>query len=305
MNCMWDVLFSCILCYIEPYWSWQLTQIVMGVHSTWTCKSCSGLINIFKDTLFTSVRCFQLCLCPACSSSPLPPNLLFVVCPQHFLYFWTHSVFSLCSCQCRNDIYRGTLFRPLQFFCKVRYVNWPVLPFQSSCMCCMCAANRIIHSISNSVLLMKYFCLLTTSQNQTLLGQYGLKDTDITFSTCLQLLQQYIDLYHSENQLITLPLFRSLKSCSCMGTFIIDLYLNVLLWNRIRDWPKIKHCQVDCPLINSSWIDQVVSYESLILAHYCMCISLYRVSSSLCLIVAQHQQGQHCSPLVSVAEHGQ
>lgn len=90
MNCMWDVLFSCILCFIEPNWSWQLTQIVMGVHSTWTCKSCSGLINIFKDTLFTSVRCFQLCLCPACSSSPLPPNLLFVVCPQHryFLYFF-------------------------------------------------------------------------------------------------------------------------------------------------------------------------------------------------------------------------
>lgn len=157
--------------------SWEYTVLE-------TCKGCSGLINIFKDTLFTSVRCFQLCLCRACSLSPLPPSLLFVVCPQHryFLYFWTHSVFSLCSCQCRNDIYRGTLFRPLQFFCKIRYVNWPVLPFRTSCMCCMCAANCIIHSISNSDLLIKYSCLLTTSQNQTSLGQYGLKATYIMHS---------------------------------------------------------------------------------------------------------------------------
>ena len=164
--------------------------------------------------------------CMFLKSSPSQPLVCCMSTTSIFsLFFWTHSVFSLCSCQCRNDIYRGTLFRPLQFFCKVRYVNWPVLPFQSSCMCCMCAANYNIHSISNSDLLMKYFCLLTTSQNQTSLGQYGLKDTDILlFPTCLQLLKQYNDSYHSENQLITLPLFRSWKSTSCMGTFIMDLY---------------------------------------------------------------------------------
>lgn len=33
MNCMWDVFFSCILCFIEPNWYWQLTQIIMGVLS--------------------------------------------------------------------------------------------------------------------------------------------------------------------------------------------------------------------------------------------------------------------------------
>lgn len=173
-------------CYVLMHFVLYWTQLILAINpdyhgSNQHCKSCSGLINIFKESLFTSARCFQLCLCPACSSSPLPPKLLFVLCPQHryVLYLWTHSVFSLCSCQCRNDIYRGTLFRPLQFFCKVRYVNWPVLPFQSRCMCCMCAANRIIHSVSNPSLLMKYCCLLTTSQNHSSLGQYGLKDTDI------------------------------------------------------------------------------------------------------------------------------
>lgn len=82
-----------------------------------------------------------------------------------FFYFWTHPIFSLCSCQCRNDICRGTLFRPLQFFCKVRYVNWPVLPFQCSCMCCMCP-NHVVHSILNPNL-MKSCCFLSTSQNLT------------------------------------------------------------------------------------------------------------------------------------------
>lgn len=182
----------------------------MGVHGFWTCKSCSGLINIFKDSPFTSLTCFQLCLCPACSSSPLFTKLLFVVCPQHqyLLYFWTNSVFSLCSCQCRNDIYRGTLFRPLQFFCKVRYVNWPVLPFQRSCMCCMCSANCIIHSISNPNLLMKYCCLLTfLTQNQTPLSQYGLQDTEILLNYFYLSAIIQIDLCKSENQLTMLPLF--------------------------------------------------------------------------------------------------
>lgn len=176
---MWDVMFSCILFCIEPNWYWQLTQIIMGVISI--ARAVQVWLTSLKSPCLPCARCFQLCLCPACSSSPLPPKLLFVLCPQHryVLYLWTHSVFSLCSCQCRNDIYRGTLFRPLQFFCKVRYVNWPVLPFQSRCMCCMCAANRIIHSVSNPSLLMKYCCLLTTSQNHSSLGQYGLKDTDI------------------------------------------------------------------------------------------------------------------------------
>ncbi len=143
-----------------------------------------------------------------------PPSSCFVVCSQHryLLYFWTHSVFSLCSCQCRNDIYRGTLFRPLQFFCKVRYVNWPVLPFQSSCMCCMCAANRIIHSISNQSLLMKYCCLLTASQNQTSLGQYGLKDTnifinDFYLSGITQIIHRLMLLWKSINHLVSLHKF--------------------------------------------------------------------------------------------------
>lgn len=148
------------------------SQLILAINlhypgSTQHFKRRSGLINIFKESLFT--RCFQLCLSPACSSSPLPPKIpVCCMCPRLqylLLFFLTHSVFSLCSCRCRNDIYRGTLFRPLQFFCKVRYVNWPVLPrAQSSCMCCMCAANIIMHSNPN--LRMKNCCLLSTSQNR-------------------------------------------------------------------------------------------------------------------------------------------
>lgn len=179
MKRIWDVLFSYILSFIEPNWYWQLTQIIMGVLSiarafqvwlTSTKTPCLPVLDVFSSVCFLHVP-----------QAPPLPKLLFVVCSQrrYLLYFWTHSVFSLCSCQCRNDIYRGTLFRPLQFFCKVRYVNWPVLPIRSSCMCCMCAADHIIHSVSNSSLLMNYCCLLTTPQNQTSPGQYGWKDTDI------------------------------------------------------------------------------------------------------------------------------
>lgn len=142
-------------CFLLMHLEFCQTQLILEINpdylgSTQHCKSCSGLINIFRGSLFTSVGCFQLCLCPACSWSPYPPeSSVFVMSTTSVFYtiIWTHSVFfSLCSCQRRNDICRGTLFRPLQFFCKVRYVNWPVLPFQSSCMCCMCAANHIVHS---------------------------------------------------------------------------------------------------------------------------------------------------------------
>lgn len=135
---MWDFF---VLMHSVFYWTQLILAINLDYHgSTQHRKSRSGLINIFKDSPCT--RCFQLCLSPACSSSPLPsPSSLFVVCPQHryfSLLFWTHSVSSLCSCRCRNDICRGTLFRPLQFFCKVRYVNWPVLPSQSRVACAAC-----------------------------------------------------------------------------------------------------------------------------------------------------------------------
>ena len=64
------------------------TQLILEINpdylgSTQHCKSCSGLINIFRESLFTSVGCFQLCLCPACSSSPYPPEALCLLCPQH------------------------------------------------------------------------------------------------------------------------------------------------------------------------------------------------------------------------------
>lgn len=137
--------------FIEPNSYWQLTQIIMGVLSiaravqVWLTSSktpcCLPVLDVFSSVCVLHVH--------QVLSLSLSPKLLFVVCPRHryLLYFLKpHSVFSLCSCQCRNDICRGTLFRPLQFFCKVRYVNWPMLPFQSSCMCCMCAANHIIHS---------------------------------------------------------------------------------------------------------------------------------------------------------------
>lgn len=115
----------------------------------------------------TTVRSLHLCLCPACSScSPLTKLVCAVcVCTFFFLYFWIQFLSSLCPCHFRNDIYRGTLFRPLQFFCKVRYVNWWALHLWSSCMCRTQAANSIIHSNH------KPNCVCPNpSQNQTKLG---------------------------------------------------------------------------------------------------------------------------------------
>lgn len=107
------------------------------------------------SSLVASVGCFQLCLCPACLSCCLPPTiLLFCLQQTELSCFWTHPLFSLCSCRRRNDICRGTLFRPLRFFCKLRYVNWPTLPSQNTCMCCMCAANQSLHIASNSRLML-------------------------------------------------------------------------------------------------------------------------------------------------------
>lgn len=122
-------------------------------------KCCSGWIKL-RDSLITSVWCFQLCLCPACLSCCLPPKiLLFCLQQTELSCFWTHPVFSLCSCRCRNDICRGTLFRPLRLFCKVRYVNWPLLPLQNTCMCCMWAANQSLHTASHPrLILLLFYC---------------------------------------------------------------------------------------------------------------------------------------------------
>lgn len=75
-----DKALGCVGLSCFGYWNQLILAINPNYHgSTQHFKSCSGLINI-KNALFTSVRCFQLCLCPACSSSPHPPNscLLFV-----------------------------------------------------------------------------------------------------------------------------------------------------------------------------------------------------------------------------------
>lgn len=123
------------------------------------------------DSLVASVGCFQLCLCPACLSCCLPPTiLLFCLQQTELSCFWTHPIFSLCSCWCRSDICRGTLFRPLRFFCKVRYVNWPTLPLQNTCMCCMCAANQSLHIASYSrLMLLLSYCFTSLSSLSGLL----------------------------------------------------------------------------------------------------------------------------------------
>lgn len=183
------------------------SQLILAINlhypgSTQHFKRHAGLINIFKESLFT--RCFQLCLSPACSSSPLPPKIFVCcMCPrlQYLLlfFFLTHSVFSLCSCRCRNDIYRGTLFRPLQFFCKVRYVNWPVLPFfQSSCMCCMCAVNYH-HSLKSKPSNEK---LLPSEYFTKSLAQCGPQDTntfinDFHFTAINQILHWFMSFWES------------------------------------------------------------------------------------------------------------
>lgn len=84
-------------------------------------------------------------MCVPHVSSPCPsPCLLFV--PRHWrwlriIFFFSNPLrlVSLCSCRCRNDICRGTLFRPLQFFCKVRYVNWLTPPSRGGFACAACA----------------------------------------------------------------------------------------------------------------------------------------------------------------------
>ena len=81
-RCMWDVF---LLMHFEFY----QTQMILEINpdylgGTQHCKSCSGLINIFRESLFTSVGCFQLCSCPACSSSPYPPELF--VCFVHNIH---------------------------------------------------------------------------------------------------------------------------------------------------------------------------------------------------------------------------
>lgn len=123
-------------------------------------------------------------------------------------------------CQCRNDICRGTLFRPLQFFCKVRYVNWPPLPFQRSCMCCMCSADHIIHSTANPDLLLTDCCLLTSLHNQTLLGQCWLKQI---ISACLQFCS-------------TIDHFKRLKSFGSLKNIHSWSVFNVSMGSKMRDW---------------------------------------------------------------------
>lgn len=152
-------------------------------------------------------------------SRVLPPAPFAVCLHYHyfFFYFWTHPIFSLCSCQCRNDICRGTLFRPLQFFCKVRYVNWPVLPFQCSCMCCMCP-NHVVHSILNPNL-MKSCCFLSTSQNLTWsLGQ----DTFLNYFFLSAITQVTHNIELRINSYFFPFLF---KTFGHVGTFIVDLFL--------------------------------------------------------------------------------
>lgn len=80
----------------------------------------------------SSAGCLQLCLCVVphvVLTLPPPPPLWcclpvlsFISLNPHFLHLCL-----LSSCRRRTDICRGTLFRPLQFFCKVRYVNWLTL----------------------------------------------------------------------------------------------------------------------------------------------------------------------------------
>ena len=92
-----------VICF-EFYWTQLILAINPDYHgSAQHYKSCSCLINIFRDSLFTSVRCFQLCLCPACSSSPLPSS-------QASCLLYNHNV----------DIY--SIFEPIPSFLCV-HVN--------------------------------------------------------------------------------------------------------------------------------------------------------------------------------------
>lgn len=94
----------------------------------------------------------------SCTSLFLSPSLWRSCCfafnKQNCPVFEPIPVFSLCSCQCRTDICRGALFRPLRFFYKVRYVNWPTLPLRNTCMCCMWAANQSLCTASHPRLIL-------------------------------------------------------------------------------------------------------------------------------------------------------
>lgn len=58
---------------------------------------------------------------------------------------------SLCLFQSRNTIYRGSLFRPLQFFCKARYVTRPV-PYSAKACCSACVLHSKSHADQSSFL---------------------------------------------------------------------------------------------------------------------------------------------------------
>lgn len=144
-----------------------------------------------RRDVFSSVCVSRMCPHP----SPAPVCCLS---PQHWR--WLRIIFfsnplrlvSLCSCRCRNDICRGTLFRPLQFFCKVRYVNWLTPPSCGGFACAACALpvtwltptlHPFFFQIWHSLPPLIRFPLLTVGTDY---------DSEL-ISMCLQLLKQYAD----------------------------------------------------------------------------------------------------------------
>lgn len=228
------------------YWTQLILAINLDYHgSTQHCKSRSGLINIFKDSLFT--RCFQLCLYPARSSSPLPPSL--VCCMS------TTSKFALNPSRLLSVDVEMTSVVELfsdRFSFSVKSGMWtdPCCP-PFACSACVLLINPLMNTVA--FLAQNHLGLRTQTYSQMI-------------STCLQLLKHwFISFRESDDHFASLY---SLKSFSCMGTLRTDLYL-MMYWG--IGWgigPKIKHLQLGSPLINSGWIDQPRRYESLIRAHY-------------------------------------
>lgn len=174
---MWDVLFSCLLCLIEPNWYWQLTQIITGVLELfrfWLTSPNTPCLPVFS-ALFVS--------CMFLKFLSLPSSFLFVVCPQHryLLLFFEPIPSSLCV---RVDVEMTSVVELFsdRFSFSVKSGMWTdqCCPFQSRCMCCMCAANHhhspgLKSKPPNEILLPSYHL----TQNQTSLGRYGLTDTCI------------------------------------------------------------------------------------------------------------------------------
>lgn len=126
--------------FIESNWYWQSTQIIIRAHSIWTCKTSSGLINIFKDSLYTSVTCFQLCMSCMCLESSLDRASITSI----FALLLNHCRLVLCV---RVNVEMTSVVELFsdRFSFSVKSGMWTdhVLPSRPSCMCrmcCMCSA---------------------------------------------------------------------------------------------------------------------------------------------------------------------